>query len=126
LEGLQESDAKKGPPANDATTSKQNEKSESQENNNLQPKEYYMNHQGFFTEGDSDFGDYVGNTKPSEDQYKELEKIDNKLYHKNTSNFLASATNKLIKSLGLDAKLKVKKNLMTAQKNLLMKVLNRG
>src|SRR5690554_2014281 len=57
------------------------------------PPEYYMNKKGFFIEGDENFGEYVGNVKPTDKRYYELEKIKGKYYHKNTNNIFSSAGN---------------------------------
>ncbi|WP_027879247.1 SpvB/TcaC N-terminal domain-containing protein [Mesoflavibacter zeaxanthinifaciens] len=59
------------------------------------PPEYYMNHQGFWIDGDSSFGEYMGNVKPSGGQggYLELTKIKGTYYHKNTSNLFAKIGN---------------------------------
>jgi hypothetical protein len=59
------------------------------------PKEYYMNYQGFWIEGDNSFGEYIGNVQPSITNYQELVKIENNYYHKSTSNLFSKVGNLL-------------------------------
>ena len=66
------------------------------------PKSYFINNQGFFIEGESTFGEYVGNVKPTDDRNKELERIRGRLYHKNTSNVPASVGNWINDTFGGD------------------------
>jgi RHS repeat-associated protein len=56
---------------------------------------FYINGQGFWVEGDSDFGEYIGNVAPNTSSYKELTKIDGTYYHKNTGNVFAKVGNML-------------------------------
>ncbi len=54
---------------------------------------YFMNSRGFWIEGDSKFGEYIGNVKPETDRYMELTKIKGALYHKNTNAWLVGLWN---------------------------------
>jgi RHS repeat-associated protein len=47
-------------------------------------KSYYMNSKGYYMEGNSSFGEYVGNSLPGY-RYYELVEIQGKYYHKNAS-----------------------------------------
>lgn len=76
-----------------SSTNTEKGSSSSVTNNTKNPSSYYMNNQGFFIDGDANFGEYVGNVKPTNDHYKEIEKINNRYYHKNTSNLGASIQN---------------------------------
>ena len=61
----------------------------------IPPPEYYMNDQGFWIQGDSGFGEYIGNVAPNNGRYMELTKIRGRYYHKNTSNLFSSIGNAL-------------------------------
>jgi len=69
---------------------------------------YYMNDRGFWMKNDSNFGDYVGNVKPETDRYMELERINGKLYHKNTEVFLNHLGNKINSLLGGNKNLQIR------------------
>jgi RHS repeat-associated protein len=49
------------------------------------PPSYFVNQRGFWIQGESSFGEYVGNVKPLTDRYMELTRIKGTLYHKNTN-----------------------------------------
>lgn len=49
------------------------------------PPAYYMNNRGFWIQGESSFGSYMGNVRPITDGYMELTRINGALYHQNTN-----------------------------------------
>ena len=53
---------------------------------------YFMGKNGFYMEGDSSWGEYIGNVRPSS-SYHELTRINGELYHKNTTNLFAQVGN---------------------------------
>ena len=74
-------------------------------------KAYFMNDQGFWIEGEPNFGEYLGNQKPAGGQagYMELVNIRGDYYHKNTSNIGASAMNEINSWFGGDDDYNVEK-----------------